>query len=403
MVPWILRLEKQAFANILQLYFVDGRQILNNLLEGMDTDLRIKQLESDITYLIAKEEAELALRVNSAAYHGDLHHVKNLIRAGADPRKVDYDGRTALHLAASKGYEDIVKFLIKEGADVNCVDKFGNTPLLEAVMSGHNGIASVLVKEGASLDLQDSGNYLCKVVANEGTALLKRLLAYGMDPNSKDYNHRTPLHMAATEGLHLVAKVLLDFGASVLSKDRWGNTPLDEAQKCGSKPLIWMLEIAKQNYISQHVPACNGTQGSLNCRNTLDGEIPIPQSTSIGKLVMDDCLSDEVIRPNQSIQCKLPDGTAIAKALTVSHSSSKQEDKRCTVFPYHPWAPIEQRTHGIVMWVPQTIEELLDAAAKQFGFSGTCLLTEDAGEILHVDLIQNNQKLYVVDGINNNN
>lgn len=399
----VLRLEKQAFANILQLYFVDGRQILNNLLEGTDTELRIKQLESDITYLIAKEEAELALRVNSAACNGDLHHVKNLIRAGADPRKVDYDGRTALHLAASKGHEDIVIFLIKEGADVNCIDKFGNTPLLEAVMFGHNRIATLLVKKGASLNLQDSGSYLCKVVASGGTALLKRLLTYGMDPNSKDYDQRTPLHMAAAEGLHFVAKILLHFGASVLSEDRWGNTPLDEAQKCGSKPLIQTLEIAKQNNISKHVPASNGTQGSLNCRNTLDGDFHIPYSTSIGKLVMDDCLSEGVISPNQSVECKLPDEVTIAETVKVSHSSRKQEDKRCTVFPYHPWAPTEKRTHGIVMWVPQTIEELFDAATKQFGFCGTCLLTEDAGEILQVDLIQNNQKLYVVDGTHTNN
>lgn len=65
-------------------------------MQGKETDLRIKQLESDITYLIAKQEAELALSVNSAAYHGDLYHLKGLINAGADPSKTDYDGRTAL-------------------------------------------------------------------------------------------------------------------------------------------------------------------------------------------------------------------------------------------------------------------------------------------------------------------
>lgn len=58
--------------------------------------MRIKQLESDITYLIAKQERELILAVNNAAYHGDLNHLKGLINAGADPSKTDYDGRTAL-------------------------------------------------------------------------------------------------------------------------------------------------------------------------------------------------------------------------------------------------------------------------------------------------------------------
>jgi hypothetical protein len=64
--------------------------------KGKETDLRIKQLESDITYLIAKQERELILAVNNAAYHGELQHLKGLINAGADPTKTDYDGRSAL-------------------------------------------------------------------------------------------------------------------------------------------------------------------------------------------------------------------------------------------------------------------------------------------------------------------
>lgn len=66
------------------------------VMQGKDTDLRIKQLESDIAYLITKQYSELALRVNSAAYHGDLYHLKDLIKSGADPCKTDYDGRCAL-------------------------------------------------------------------------------------------------------------------------------------------------------------------------------------------------------------------------------------------------------------------------------------------------------------------
>ncbi|GLJ42726.1 hypothetical protein SUGI_0885860 [Cryptomeria japonica] len=117
----LLPLEKQSFVNILQLYFKDGRQVLTNLLEGKEIDLRIKQLESDIILLIAKQEAELTLQVNSAAYHGDLYHLKILIRAGEDPARADYDGRTALHLAASKGYEEITLFLIPTEAECGLV------------------------------------------------------------------------------------------------------------------------------------------------------------------------------------------------------------------------------------------------------------------------------------------
>ncbi|XP_057496868.1 potassium channel SKOR-like isoform X2 [Actinidia eriantha] len=215
----LLRIDKQSFSNILEIYFHDGRIILNNLLEGKVSNVRVKQLESDITFHIGKQEAELALRVNSAAYHGDLHQLKGLIRAGADPNKTDYDGRSPLHLAASRGYEDITHFLIQEDVDINISDKFGNTPLLEALKNGHDRIASILVKEGAELKIDTAGSFLCTVVARGDSDFLKRILSNGIDPNSKNYDHRTPLHVAASEGLYLMTKLLLGAGASVFSKD----------------------------------------------------------------------------------------------------------------------------------------------------------------------------------------
>ena len=37
----------------------------------------------NITFPIGRQESELALRVNNAAYHGDLYQLKSLIRSGA--------------------------------------------------------------------------------------------------------------------------------------------------------------------------------------------------------------------------------------------------------------------------------------------------------------------------------
>lgn len=65
-------------------------------LQVRESNLRLKQLESDITSHIGKQEAELALRVNSAAFHGDLHQLKGLVREGADLNNTDYDGRSPL-------------------------------------------------------------------------------------------------------------------------------------------------------------------------------------------------------------------------------------------------------------------------------------------------------------------
>ncbi|KAK0582599.1 hypothetical protein LWI29_027488 [Acer saccharum] len=334
-VSKLLRIDKQSFTNILEIYFHDGRRILTNLLEGKES-IRVKQLESDVNFHIGKHEAELALRVNSAAYHGDLYQLKGLIRAGADPNKTDYDGRSPLHLAASRGYEDIAHFLIQGGVDINIKDKFGNTPLLEALKNGHDRVASLLVKEGVSLDIDEAGSFLCTAVIRGDSDFLKRVLSNGIDPNKKDYDHRTPLHVASSEGLYLMAKLLLDAGASVFSKDRWGNTPLDEARICGNKNLIKLLEDAK----SAQMP-----EFSYRSQSMID----------------------------------------------------KMHTRKCTVFPFHPWDSKEQRKHGVVLWVPHNIEELIRSATEQLDLPAeSCVLSEGGGKILDVDMINDGQKLYLI-------
>ncbi|KAL3630400.1 hypothetical protein CASFOL_023384 [Castilleja foliolosa] len=342
----LLRIDKQSFSNILEIYFHDGRKVLTNLLEGKESNLRVKQLESDITFHIGKQESELALRVNSAAYYGDLYQLKSLIRSGADPNKKDYDERSALHLAASKGYEDITLFLIQEGVDINAEDNFGNTPLFEAIKNGHDKVASLLSKEGALLKIDNAGSYLCTIVARGDSDLLRRVLQNGIDSNSRDYDRRTPLHVAASQGLYLMAKLLLEAGASVFLKDRWENTPMDEGRMCGNKNMIQLLEEAKMTQLSEF-PDFN-----------LTGQ------TNFGVL------------------------------------ANKSQTKKCTVFPFHPWHSKEGKKHGIVMWVPQTIEELIEQASKQLKLpDGSCILTEDGGKILEVDMITDGQKLYMVNDI----
>ncbi|EPS72922.1 hypothetical protein M569_01827, partial [Genlisea aurea] len=242
----LLRIDKQSLSNVLAIYFRDGKTVLNNLREGKESNLRVKQLESEITFHIAKQDSELALRVNSAVYSGNLHQLKTLIRSGADPNKSDYDERSPLHIAASRGYDDITLFLIQQGVDINCEDCFGNTPLHEAVKNGHEKVASMLAENGALLKIKNVGNHLCAMAARGDSELLKRMLSRGVDPNSEDYDLRTPLHVAATQGLLSISRLLLEAGASVFSKDRWGNTPLDEGHKTGNENMIRLLEDAKK-------------------------------------------------------------------------------------------------------------------------------------------------------------
>ncbi|PWA67392.1 Ankyrin repeat-containing protein [Artemisia annua] len=314
----LLRLDKQAFTNILEIYFHDGRKILNNLLERNESDARLKHMVTDISVHIGMQEAELALRVNSSAYNGDFSKLKSLIRSGVDPNKRDYDGRSPLHLAASKGHEDITRFLIQNGAEINNLDNFGNTPLLEAIKNGHDNIASLLAKDGGVLEIKDAGSFLCSYVARGDNDFVRRILAYGIDPNSKDYDFRTPLHIATSQGFYVIAKLLVEAGASVLLKDRWGNTPLDEARLSGNTILIKLLEEVK--YL------------------------------------------------------QLPE------------------------FPSSSQEPSGQPSLGIVLWVPDTIDELMKTTSDHLKLElphASCIITEDVGRILDVDMITDGQKLYL--------
>ncbi|MEK6236654.1 MAG: ankyrin repeat domain-containing protein, partial [Planctomycetales bacterium] len=56
------------------------------------------------------------------------------------------DGRTALHVAAEKGYLDIVKKLLEEGADPDGKTTDGSTPLLLAAKGGHKEVVDWLLK-----------------------------------------------------------------------------------------------------------------------------------------------------------------------------------------------------------------------------------------------------------------
>lgn len=332
----LLRIDKQSLVEILGIYFSDGRVIINNLLEGRESSLRSKILESDITLNIAKHESELAMRLNCAAHDGDLYRLSRLIGAGAEPNRTDYDGRSPLHLAASKGHGDITVFLIQRGVEINARDKFGYTPLLEAVKNGHDHVASLLVEAGALLGIDNDGTCLCEAVAKRDLEYLRRLLANGINPNSKNYDFRTPLHLAASEGLYPISVLLLEAGASVFAVDRWGKSPLDEARVGGNKNLIKLLEDAKGSQLSEFSP-------------------------SFGR------------------------------------SQDEGQRVRCRVFASEPNDLKDERRRGVVLWVPQSLDELINTAKEQLRVSSAnCVVSEDGAKILDTNMISDGQKLFLV-------
>ena len=59
-----------------------------------------------------------------------LPAVKYLVEVlGADVNAVDADGNTVVHLAASRGDNDMIQFLVSKGADVKKVNRTGQTTI----------------------------------------------------------------------------------------------------------------------------------------------------------------------------------------------------------------------------------------------------------------------------------
>lgn len=74
--------------------------------------------------------------------------------------------------------------------------------------------------------------------ANGKFDTVKQKLEQGADADFADYDQRTPLHLAATEGHSQVVQILLDYKADPEAEDRWGAKPFDSAKENGHDKVL---------------------------------------------------------------------------------------------------------------------------------------------------------------------
>ena len=120
--------------------------------------------------------------------------------------------------AARNGDLIKVQKALENGANPNVKDKDGHTPLHLAAFTGHADVARLLLEHGA-------------------------------DPNFKNNIGHTPLHIAAFTGHADVVRVLLERGADPRIADNKGHIPLDYAKDSAIRSL---LESAMRNNKSRN-------------------------------------------------------------------------------------------------------------------------------------------------------
>jgi len=245
--------------------------------------------------------------LNAAAASGDVNELRRLQRKGVQLSIYDYDLRGPLHVAAAEGQILMVKYLLsQQGVNINAQDRMRNTPLADAQRESQEEVAAWLLEQGATVIQDNLGHKLCQYAAEGELAQLEKQRGVA-DFNTADYDGRCALHLAACAGRMDVVQFLCNMGgANVNVKDRWGGTPLADAERHGMEKVAKFLrekgarddtsvkldsETARQidttNYgsaggsgIRQRHPAAGGTTGTPEIHRNHASELTMTGSTS---------------------------------------------------------------------------------------------------------------------------
>jgi ankyrin len=157
----------------------------------------------------------------------------------------DYDGRTALITAATRGRLDVVKMFLKLGAKINQRDVTGATALLYACEAGAIAVVECLLKTGAKIHDRDNEGRdaltygamggrdgICSFLIGKGSAIDAVQPKTGM----------TALHWAAKQARANAVKELLAHGARRDITDKENKKPVDYARLTGDPETINLLE-----------------------------------------------------------------------------------------------------------------------------------------------------------------
>lgn len=156
----------------------------------------------------------------------------------------DERGRTALHVAATRGDLQICRAMIEaEPALLNEVDRNKNTALMDAAFSGRILIVSEILKHGAGVTQKnrDLMSALQLAVVNEGAgsgSVVEELVRAGADPSAMCWQ-TTPLMAAADSGHIWALQTLIDLGADPWQENSSGFTALDYARDMETAQLLY--------------------------------------------------------------------------------------------------------------------------------------------------------------------
>ena len=155
-----------------------------------------------------------------------------LVQYGADLRKTDIDGCTALHYSASAGATVIAKKLLDTGLELNTFDHVGQTPLSLALLTCDDGETVELFLRHADISLHypktgATAAHSIEFGHNPRAAYyLTRLFELGLDKEAVDGSLGTVLCRTAQRLDVECFKICIDAGCNLNTKNTRGETAL---------------------------------------------------------------------------------------------------------------------------------------------------------------------------------
>ncbi|KAL0407802.1 UNVERIFIED_CONTAM: Potassium channel AKT1 [Sesamum radiatum] len=363
----LLRLNRTAFLNILQTNVGDGAIIMNNLLQHLkaQNDPVMQEILTDTEHMLAHGRMDVPLSLCFAVAREDdllLHH---LLRRGLEPNELDSNGRNALHLAAAKGNLECVLLLLDYGADPNRRDSEGNVPLWDAILGKHEPVIKALVDNGATLSSGDMGQFACFAAEQNDLDLLKNHQVWRgrADIDKPDVHGWTPRALADYQGheaINALFQTKQESHNSGKAHQRSTSISTSEVQeglpyylkKYASEPTIpqFKPDDKTQNAKETGVPNHKTGWAANSFQNSLAGILTTGGKQKQGGRVF------ASPPPNPSMQ------RAPARVFVC--------------------CPERADVEGILVLLPESLQELLDLGEKRFGFHATKVLSENGGALI---------------------
>jgi ankyrin repeat protein len=171
-----------------------------------------------------------------------------LIEKGANMNLGNFHGDTPLSLSVKQGNLSLMNLLIEKGADIQHVNELGSTLLMEMCRGSisnrkdQNKMISIFIQSGIQINAKNIyGNSALSYALNtKNNHLIKTLLKLGGDVNISDSNGNTLIHKTVllalferlkNKDLDEIMDILLGYGANPNLKNNDGYTPLHLATK----------------------------------------------------------------------------------------------------------------------------------------------------------------------------